>query len=392
MASSKRPQAKATLILRVFRTFIPGAILIVVLATATALFYAHIRTGGAASAPSRQAFWGALAIGGCAEAIAIAFAFLATLRLSRALSQPIAQLAREALSLTEAGAAGNLSTDGSISELDDLSTAFNRLLDEQRHRLREISELSSTLLHDIKTPLANMRNTADAALSEATDTRDALLSICANCDYLLDTITTENDIASLSAGLGRKNLESVDLTAEADKATQLYGCAAEVKGQKLVVTLPSNPLPIPAHRYRIQQLISNLLDNAIKYTPDGGTVSLTLRPDGQDAVLTVADTGIGICESDRPKIFSRFFRADRSRTSPGFGLGLPLVKAIVDFYHGTIACESVPLRGTTFIVTLPGGQSQQPPASTVRSPQAGDRAILPAGDRAATRTVRLPRA
>ena len=119
------------------------------------------------------------------------------------------------------------------------------------------------------------------------------------------------------------------------------------------VTLPDEPIVVPAHKAKLQSLVSNLLENALKFTPRGGTITVAAAKTDSGINLTVSDTGCGISETDLPHIYERFYRADSSRHEPGSGLGLSLVHSIVTFYNGTIRCDSVPNRGTTFAVMLP---------------------------------------
>jgi len=108
-----------------------------------------------------------------------------------------------------------------------------------------------------------------------------------------------------------------------------------------------------AHRHKLQQIAGNLLDNAVKFTPRGGRVAAALSETAKEVSLTVSDTGIGIAKGDQPKIFDRFFRSERGRSTPGSGLGLSLVHAVVTFYGGEVGFSSTPGRGTVFSVTLP---------------------------------------
>ena len=116
---------------------------------------------------------------------------------------------------------------------------------------------------------------------------------------------------------------------------------------------PSSPVVLAAHRHKLQQLAGNLIDNAVKFTPPGGKVAVLLSETRDDVVFKVADSGVGMAKGDIPKIYDRFFRAERSRGTPGSGLGLSLVRAIVAFYGGDIDCMSKPDSGTVFTVTLP---------------------------------------
>lgn len=351
MSSNESPSTARPLLVRIFAALIPSACLIVVLATLSAVLAAYGRTGGAAG--SSRAFWVTLAFAAAAEMLALAVAAYATVRLARGIARPISRMAGEALAATERGAAGRLSEHGGVAELRDLARAFNRLLDEQERRIEEIGCLGANLLHDIKTPISTMKNASVAALSGDCGAEEALAAISENCDTLLLAVANDHDISALVSGLGREHRQPVDLVAEVARALQIHGFTADAKRQTVAADLPSGQVFVSAHRLRIQQLIGNLVDNAVKYTPEGGRISVSLSADAQTATLAVSDTGIGMSPAEREKIFLRYFRADASRREPGFGLGLPLVKAIVDFYHGAIGVESSPGGGSTFTVSLP---------------------------------------
>ena len=198
-----------------------------------------------------------------------------------------------------------------------------------------------------------MRNDAEAALKNETDCTTALQDVCESCDKLLTAIGTNSDIAAIASGLNRSISEDVNVCEQIRTTVEIYQFFADSKHITLSTALPHVDIHIRALKLRIQQLLSNLVDNAVKYTPDGGSVTIIATQEESQCVITISDTGIGISEEALPKIFPRFFRADASRHEPGFGLGLPLVKAIVDFYHGTVVCSSVVRQGTSFTVVLP---------------------------------------
>ena len=338
---------------RVFLAIAPVSCLALGLLSAGTALYLHWQLGETLnSAESKVILWKTIALVGAFEFLGTIIILTVALSLSRKITRPITDLSLKALSITD-NSSGLLPTNQDVTELNNLSTAFNRLIAEQRHRIQELSELSSNLLHDLKTPLANMRNDAEAALTNETDCTTALQDVCESCDKLLTAIGTNSDIAAIASGLNRSTSEDVNICEQIRTTVEIYQFFADSKHITLSTTLPHEDIHIRALKLRIQQLLSNLVDNAVKYTPDGGTVTITAKQEESQCVITVSDTGIGISEEALPKIFTRFFRADASRHEPGFGLGLPLVKAIVDFYHGTVVCSSVVGQGTSFTVVLP---------------------------------------
>ena len=353
MSLAETLRGKLPLVVRIHLATVPAVCIALFLVTMAAVFCMGTHASAMPSAEMSVREWWALALLGAAEALGVAVILFAAFRLARTVTGPVSEMAREALSITESGRDGRLSDDGRISELYDLSLAFNRLLDEQRRRQEEIRDLSTNLLHDIKTPLANIRNDAESALRNNRDKDVVLADICESCDILLSAITTNAEITTLASGLCRANRELVNVGDEVTQAANLYRFVTDAKHQTLEARVQGEGLLALAHRLHIQQLVSNLLDNAVKYTPEGRRIRISASRKADAIEIEVSDTGIGIPCDEQRMVFERFYRADPSRHEPGFGLGLALVKSIVDYQHGTISCRSKPGEGTTFIVRLP---------------------------------------
>ena len=170
---------------------------------------------------------------------------------------------------------------------------------------------------------------------------------------MLELINTMLEISQTGCQLDRTPREDIDLCVFLRETADLYSTVLDDQDLKLTFDLPEDPVPFSGHRGRLQRLMGNLLDNAIKFTPSGGTITISLARTDSGIVLRVADTGCGISDADLPHVFRRFWRSDSSRSLPGNGLGLALAKAIVTSYAGTIECASTLGRGTTFTITLP---------------------------------------
>jgi signal transduction histidine kinase len=160
------------------------------------------------------------------------------------------------------------------------------------------------------------------------------------------------DISEAETGVLRLTREPVDLRGLAEETIDLYEDVAEAKTIAVTLT-PGESVVVSGARDRLRQALANLLDNALKYTPDSGRVTITVARDGSDAVLTVEDTGIGIDAKDLPRIWERLYRADPSRSERGLGLGLSLVKAYVEAHGGRVEAVSQPGSGSRFVVRLP---------------------------------------
>jgi len=214
----------------------------------------------------------------------------------------------------------------------------------------EMQTMTRSVLHDISTPVSHIRHKVDLLGEPDADVAGIRDSVTESCSHILSVIRLSGEISRTYEGLDREGAEPVDFAETVRAACDLFEAAAAEKGVALVCETPSDPVVVTAHTYRLQRLVGNLVDNALKFTPSGGRITVTLSAEGPR--LVVSDTGIGMTAEEKARVFERFYRADKSRHTPGFGLGLTLVHAIVAFYRGRIEVDTTPGRGTTFTVTL----------------------------------------
>ncbi len=241
-------------------------------------------------------------------------------------------------------------------EIDQLAITFNQMLDRVERLLTELREITDNIAHDLKSPITRMRGAAEVTLTTGRSLGEyeaMAASTIEECDRLLDMINTMLLISKTEAGVDSLNLEEIDLAATLRDACELFRPSAEDKGVTLGCEAPDK-LRVTGDVRMIQRMLSNLVDNGIKYTPPGGRVEISAAANEQHhVIISVKDTGIGISGTELPRVFERFYRGDQSRSQAGAGLGLSLARAIARAHGGDITVESTPGEGSTFTVFLP---------------------------------------
>jgi heavy metal sensor kinase len=243
-------------------------------------------------------------------------------------------------------------------EIDQLATTFNQMLGRIQTLITEIKEMSDNIAHDLKSPITRIRGMAEVTLTTGKGIEEyerMAASTVEECDRLLDMINTMLMITKAESGLHHPEEQEMDMSRLIRDACELLETVAEDKGLSLACETPGT-FPFVGDPRMIQRTLSNLLDNAIKYTPSGGSVKVSLsEKDGANAVVSVQDKGVGIPPDDLPHIFERFYRCDHSRSQPGTGLGLSLARAFARAHQGDITVISTPGQGSIFTLTLPTG-------------------------------------
>jgi len=211
--------------------------------------------------------------------------------------------------------------------------------------------------HDLRTPMTRLRGVAELALQDLRDPnacREALADCMEESERVLTMLNALMDIAEAETGVMRLEIGEVSVPEVIDSIIDLYEVVAEDKGIGITRHLPQE-LAIRADRTRFQQVMANLLDNAIKYSGGGREIEISARAEDACAVISISDQGIGISPSDINRIWDRLYRGDHSRSQRGLGLGLSFVKAIVNAHGGTVSVESELGKGSMFTIRLPLG-------------------------------------
>jgi signal transduction histidine kinase len=230
---------------------------------------------------------------------------------------------------------------GSRDEFDQLAENLNAMLDQIERLLDGMRQVTDNIAHDLRTPLNRLRARVEVALLNDLDPADAralLEQTLADVEGMIGTFNALLAIARAEAGSERASFEPVDLAALTSDLAELYGPLAEEKGIVFASSCP-NGLRVGGNRELLAQALSNLLDNAIKYTPEGGVVELQVAHGPRGPVITVADSGPGIPEADRERVLERFVRLESHRSTPGNGLGLSLVKAVATLHGASLRLE-----------------------------------------------------
>ena len=241
--------------------------------------------------------------------------------------------------------------------IDELSALFNTMLDRITTLIDGMGNALDNVAHDLRTPMTRLRGLAERALESGDPVaqREALATCLEESDRILSMLDTLMDISEAETGTMRLEVATTPIGSLVEEVASVYEDVAEEKGVTIATNVEDG-LTVPADRDRLRQVLANLTDNAVKYTPAGGRVDMRAFSNEKGVHIEVADTGAGIPSHDLPRIWERLYRGDQSRAERGLGLGLSLVRAIVNAHGGTVEVKTEVGKGTTFEVNLPGAR------------------------------------
>ena len=277
--------------------------------------------------------------------------------------RPLQSLIRTVQSIAAGALDTRVATRQTASEWDELGRLFNTMLDKIAVLIQGMHDALDNVAHELRTPVARLRASAEVALEQAEAHpalyREALADCLEESERLLTMLRTLMDISEAETGMMRLALEPVHLASLLAEVVDLYQYVID-EHQLSVSTTAAPTVWVSADPTRLRQVIANLLDNAIKYTPPGGQITLTASQEPTGVAVVVEDTGRGMTPNELGHIWDRLYRGDRSRSQRGLGLGLSLVKAVVQAHHGAVAVSSTPRRGSRFTVRFPKPPSSRP--------------------------------
>ncbi len=294
---------------------------------------------------------------------ALVCSFLGGRFFARKSLKPIQKMTETASAINASNLSARLEHAANFDEIDQLARVLNEMLERLERQVQRIRQFTADAAHELRTPIAALRGNAELALGEAADAnrrREALEESIEEYDRLSRLTEDLLSLARADAGQLLSARQPVDVGKAIEDVVDLFSALAEERGIELSTSVGCNAV-IDADPGRVRQVLSNVFDNALKFTDRGGEVRAVLSTAHDKAFLTISDNGIGIEHENIPKLFDRFYRADKARSrssslkgeSNGFGLGLPICYSIMAAHGGSIRVESSVGRGTSVFIEFP---------------------------------------
>ena len=317
------------------------------------------------------------------SALAVLLGGIGVVLVRRLLQSRLAPVAVTARAIGQGDLSHRVPLSGADDDFDRLAETLNAMLDRIGVLMDGVREVSNAIAHDLRTPLARLRGRLEESLGagDPASLRAAVERGIVELDGIIGVFQALLRIAEIEAGARRSAFAAFDAATVLADAADLYGAAADERAIAFAVELPRS-LPLVGDRDMLLQAAANLLDNAIKFTPAGGRVTLAAERRGAEVRVVVSDTGPGIPEPERARVVERFYRAEASRGTPGSGLGLALVQAVAQLHGGSLLLEDA-CPGLRATMVLPAPEPPfvaDPLGSRVGVEAGGTRRLIAGGD------------
>ena len=274
-------------------------------------------------------------------------------RVGRMTEQRITAISSTLSSVSTGNLDARVTTNGaSRDDLSRVSVEINTMLDQIKRLLKSQEQISNDIAHDMRTPLQHLRQRLEVLRDGKSIEPEDISASLEQTEEIIATFNSLLRIAQIEAGDRRERFEPTDLAKIVGNVVEVFEPTAEDEGISLIISLPDTSLEVFGDRGLLTQMLSNLVENAIKHCPSGTNIEVSGKSSLAGSILRVADTGPGISTNDQDRVFRRFFRGEKSRNSPGNGLGLALVKAIAEM-HGASVSISDNKPGTCFKIVFP---------------------------------------
>jgi two-component system sensor histidine kinase BaeS len=286
--------------------------------------------------------------------VSLLLAALLGFYMSSRISSPIVRVIGAAENIAKGNYNDKIPSESSTEELDRLTHSINRLSEELKNQEALRKRLTTDVAHELRTPLTALQGNVEALIDGIWEPDKERLESCLEEILRLSRLVSElQGLAELEGENSALKLSETNLKALAQRAVDSF--QAETLKKQISVTVEGPSVVMQADADKISRIFVNLISNAVKYTPVGGSVKINFSQENENVIIRVEDTGVGISEKDLPYIFERFYRTDRSRNSRtgGAGIGLTIVKAITEMHHGKISVQSRVGTGTKFEILLP---------------------------------------
>ena len=287
--------------------------------------------------------------------IALIFGLIISILLSKQISSPLTKITDTANRVRNGDLEARSQVASKTKEIVDLNVSINYLAETLQAQELLRKRLTSDMAHELRTPLTNLKSHIEALLDKVWEpTEEMLTSFYEEIQRLIKLVEGLNDIAKLEQTNLNLNKSKFNLSLELEKIITSFEPLYNNSGSKIYSNLIPN-VEVLMDKDKLKQVMYNLLSNSLKYSKINGEVLLTLKSENDSIIIEVKDNGIGISEKDLPFIFERFYRSDKSRdkNTGGTGIGLTIVKAIVESHNGTINVNSILGEGSTFVLTFP---------------------------------------